>query len=59
MTPATTHQQKLLIGARVLHRLTGEYGTIEEFRADGQPIVRWDYGNLLRCRPDNLEEVKP
>jgi hypothetical protein len=43
------------IGDKVLHKGTLERGVIEEFRAkDGCPLVRWEYGNLLRCSPDNL-----
>ena len=32
------------IGTRVYHTERHEYGVIEEYRADGAPLVRYDYG---------------
>lgn len=48
---------ELVIGMRVVDHVTraGETGTVEEFRSDGEPLVRWDYGQLLRSRVVFLE----
>jgi hypothetical protein len=43
------------IGARVKHKEHGELGTIEAYRKDGRPLVRWDYGSLLQCPMESLE----
>ena len=44
------------IGTRVRHKEHGERGVIEDFRHDGHPLVRWEYGNLLHWSVDNLDE---
>ena len=43
------------LGVRVRDTQSGELGIIEEYRTDGIPLVRWDYGNLLRASLEDLE----
>lgn len=46
-----------IIGTRVRSKVyrNGEEGYVEEIRKDGQPLVRWDYGQLLRATPSDLD----
>jgi hypothetical protein len=45
------------VGTRVKSKYHGETGVIEEYNKQGQPVVRWSYGNLLRADLAGLEVI--